>query len=64
MEERDRGGAGATPEGAARVRTYLFVRSLAYWLEMTLRWKLLEGRVPRSEVTEYQERLLESLSRM
>ena len=47
-----------------RVRAYLFVCSLAYRLEMALRWKLLEGRVQLSDVAEYQERLLEDLSRV
>lgn len=47
-----------------RVRAYLFVCGLAYRLEMALRWKLLEGRVKPEEVAEYQERLLEELSRV
>ena len=47
-----------------RVRAYLFVCGLAYRLEMALRWKLLQGRVPEEEVAEYQERLLEELGRV
>ncbi|EQD73578.1 transposase, partial [mine drainage metagenome] len=47
-----------------RVRAYLFVCSLAYRLEMALRWKLLEGRVKPLDVAEFQERLLEDLSRV
>jgi hypothetical protein len=47
-----------------RVRAYLFVCSLAYRLEMALRWKLLEGGVKPEEVAEYQERLLEELERV
>ena len=47
-----------------RVRAYLFVCSLAYRLEMALRWKLLEGRVPEAKVAEYQERLLAELDRV
>ncbi|EQD74944.1 transposase [mine drainage metagenome] len=47
-----------------RVRAYLFVCSLAYRLEMALRWKLLEGRVNPLDVAEYQEKLLEELGRV
>ena len=47
-----------------RVRAYLFVCSLAYRLEMALRWKLVEGGVKLEEVAEYQERLLEELERV
>ncbi|MGI0128695.1 MAG: IS1634 family transposase [Thermoplasmata archaeon] len=47
-----------------RVRAYLFVCSLAYRLEMALRWKLLEGRVSPLDVAAYQERLLEELDRV
>ena len=47
-----------------RVKGYLFVCGLAYRLEMALRWALLEGGVTKGEVPEYQERLLEELSRV
>lgn len=47
-----------------RVRAYLFVCSLAYRLEMALRWKLFEGRVNMDEVAEYQEKLLAELDRV
>lgn len=57
-------GIEVEPVRHRRVRAYLFVCSLAYRLEIELRWKLLEGGVKPEEVTEYQERLLEELERV
>lgn len=47
-----------------RVRAYLFVCMLALRLQTALRWRLLQGGVKEDEVAEYQERLLEDLSRV
>jgi transposase len=47
-----------------RVRAYLFVCMLALRLQAALRWRLIEGGVEEDAVAEYQERLLEDLSRV
>jgi hypothetical protein len=47
-----------------RVRAYLFVCMLALRLQAALRWRLMEGGIEQDAVAEYQERLLEDLSRV
>ena len=47
-----------------RVRAYMFVCLLAYWLEVALRWRLKQGGVNDDELASYQERLLKELARV
>ncbi len=47
-----------------RVRAYLFVCMLALRLQTALRWRLMEGGIEEDAVPEFQERLLEDLSRV
>ncbi len=47
-----------------RVRAYLFVCMLALRLQTALRWRLMESGLHRDDVPEYQERLLEDLTRV
>ena len=47
-----------------RVRAYMFVCLLAYWLEVALRWRLKQGGVNDDDIASYQERLLKELARV